>query len=297
MFQKQREITGHSGAVYCCLVKDQFVYSGGADHFVTRWSIATGEQDKFAIKFEYSVYALEIINENILVVGLSSGGMHFFDLLQRKEIKFFTQHTKAIFSIKSNAKKNQLFVTDAEGNLSVWNTIDYSLMIYLPLDCGKIRKIAISKNGEFAAFACQDGMIRVFDTENFNEIKTINAHKDGATSILFHPLNSDVLISGGKDALIKIWKWNEQELIETIVAHNYAVYALIALVEGQVIASASRDKTIKLWDSNTFRFIEKLEGKLGGHRHSVNGISTFNENTFVSCSDDGKLIVWELISE
>lgn len=297
MFQKQKEITGHSGAVYCCLVKDEFVYSGGADHFVTRWSVATGEQDKFAIKFEHSVYALEIINENILVVGLSSGGMHFFDLNERKEIKFFTQHTKAIFSIKANSEKNQLFVTDAEGNLSVWNTVDCSLMIYLPLDCGKIREIAISQYCDIAALACQDGTVRIFDTEYFNEIKTINAHKDGATSVLFHPLNSDLLISGGKDALIKVWMWNEEELVETIVAHNYAVYDLIALEEGQTFASASRDKTIKIWTTTDFAFEQKIDLKTKGHRHSVNQLAAINENQFVSCSDDGRLIVWEAISE
>lgn len=297
MFQKQKEITGHAGAVYCCLVKDEFVYSGGADHFVTRWNIVTGEQDKFAIKFEHSIYALEIINENILVVGLSSGGMHFFDLEARKEIKFFTQHTKAIFSIKYNSHKNQLFVADAEGNLSVWNTIDFSLMIYLPLDCGKIRKIGLSSTGDFVALACQDEMLRIMDTEYFNELKTIKAHTDGVSSVLFHPLNSDVVITGGKDALIKVWKWNEEELVETIVAHNFAVYDLIALNEGEAFASGSRDKSIKIWSSIDFSFQQKMELKSGGHRHSVNGLSKIKKGSFVSCSDDGKLIVWESIRE
>jgi WD40 repeat protein len=297
MFQKQKEITGHSGAIYCCLATDEFIYSGGADHYVTRWNVTTGEQDKFAIKFEHSIYALEIINDDILVVGLSSGGMHFFDLKERKEIKFFTQHTKAVFSIKYNSHKNQLYVTDAEGNLSVWNTVDYSLMIYIPLDCGKIRKMGISPTGDFLALACQDGMIRILDTEYFNELKTINAHKDGTTSILFHPLNADLLISGGKDALIKVWRWNQEELVETIVAHNYAVYDLIALDEGQTFVSASRDKTVKIWNTNDFSFVQKLELKTGGHRHSVNKLSAINENTFVSCSDDSSLKVWESISE
>jgi len=297
MFQKQKDITGHSGAVYCCLVVNDFAYSGGADHFVTRWNIETGEQDKFAIKFEFSVYALDVINENILVVGLSSGGLHFFDLKERKEIKFFTQHKKAVFSIKSNPLKNQLYVTDAEGNLSVWNTNDYSLMIYLPFDCGKIRKMDISSKGDFIALACQDGMIRILDSEYFNELKTIHAHKDGTTSILFHPLNSDVLFSGGKDALIKVWKWNTEELVETIIAHNYAVYDLISLDEGQLFASASRDKAIKIWNSIDFKFVQKLELKSGGHRHSVNNLSQINEFEFVSCSDDGSLKIWKMLNE
>jgi len=296
MFKKEKEITGHAGAIYCCLAVGDFVYSGSADHYVTRWNIATGEQDKFAIKFEHSVYALEIIKENILVVGLSSGDLHFFDIEQRKEIKFFTQHKKAIFSIVHGSSKNQLFVTDAEGNLSVWNTLDYSLMIYLPLDCGKIRKIAISQYCEIAALACQDGFIRIIETEHFNEMHTINAHKDGATSVMFHA-NQDILISGGKDALIKVWNWKNEEVIETIVAHNFAVYDLINLDEGNVFASASRDKTIKIWNAIDFSFIERLELKKGGHKHSVNALTVVNQNEFISCSDDKRLIVWSSVNE
>lgn len=296
MFQKLNEITGHAGAIYCCLSVRDFVYSGGADHYVTRWNIGTGEQDKFAIKFEHSIYALELIGDNILAVGLSSGDLHFFNLEERKEIKFFTQHQKAIFSIANNSIKNQLFVTDAEGNLSVWNTLDYSLMIYLPLDCGKIRRMAISNSGEFVALACQDGFIRVIEAEHFNEINTIRAHKDGATSVLFNG-NGDLLISGGKDALIKVWDWKNETLIETIIAHNFAVYDLISLKEGNMFASASRDKKIKIWDANDFSFVERLELRQGGHKHSVNGLTVVNQNQFISCSDDKRLIVWSSTNE
>lgn len=295
MFQKKIEITGHAGAIYSCLVSGDFVYSGSADHYLTRWNLSTGEQDKFAIKFEHSVYSIEIIENKILVVGLSSGDLHFFDVDERKEIKYFTQHKKAIFSITYNKIKNQLFVTDAEGNLSVWNTLDYSLMIYLPLDCGKVRRMAISNNGDKVALACQDGFIRIIETEYFNEIKTINAHKDGVTSILFHR-NESILISGGKDALIKVWDWNKESLIETIIAHNYAVYDLVSLDNCDIFASSSRDKKIKIWDAVDFSFIERLEIKQGGHKHSVNALSVVNQKEFVSCSDDKKLIVWSMIN-
>lgn len=296
MFQRKLEISGHAGAIYCCLVSDGFVYSGGADHYLTRWDLSTGDQDKFAIKFEHSVYAIEMIENKILVVGLSSGDLHFFDIEERKEIKYFTQHKKAIFSIACNKLKNQLFVTDAEGNLSVWNTLDYSLMIYLPLDCGKVRRIAISHNGDKAALACQDGFIRIIETEYFNEIKTIEAHKDGATSVLFHH-NENLLISGGKDALIKVWDWGKESLIETIIAHNYAVYDLIELYSGNIFVSASRDKKIKIWNAEDFSFTQRLEIKQGGHKHSVNDLSVVNQKEFVSCSDDKKIIVWSMINE
>jgi WD40 repeat protein len=56
--------------------------------------------------------------------------------------------------------------------------------------------------------------------------------------------------------------------------------------------SASRDKSIKIWDRKTFKVIDKKEFKTGGHRNSVNQVLPTDENTFVSCSDDSRIIIW-----
>ena len=104
-FRKQREITGHSAAIYCCAAHQKFIYSGSADKYVARWLINEGIQDAFAIRFEQAVYAIEIIDENILAVGVADGKLYFFDIEQRKELKCYTQHTVAIFSIRCNPHK------------------------------------------------------------------------------------------------------------------------------------------------------------------------------------------------
>lgn len=291
-FRKQKEISGHAGAVYCCAASGNFIYSGSADKYVTRWNIDEGIQDKFAIKFEQSIYALSLVNESTLVVGLASGGLHFFDLNTRKETKFYTQHTQAIFSIKYNPHKRHIYVTDADGNLSVWTEDGEKLVIYLPLDCGKVRSIDVDKTGDHFVLACQDGTIRVFEAEYFNEIITIDAHKGGATSVLFHPNNSGELFSGGKDALMKHWNWKTKEELKSIVAHTFAIYGISSIKDGKYIVSASRDKHVKVWDS-ALNIIKRLDLKSGGHKHSVNDLVSLDDADFVTCSDDKRIIIWE----
>jgi len=292
-FKKQQEIIGHAGAIYTCACKDGFVYTGSGDNYVARWNLETGEQDKFAIKFDESVYSLVFLNENLLVVGLANGHVHIFDLDQNQEIKFFTQHTKAIFALAFNETEKQLYVADADGNLSIWDTEKLSLLIYLPLDAGKIRDIVISENGKNFCLACQDGTLRVFESGFFNEVKTIDAHKNGTTALLYHPSDENRLISGGKDAMLRVWDLNTEKCLQEIPAHNFAIYSIQAINSGETIVSASRDKTIKVWSQDLI-FQERLDLKVGGHKHSVNKIRPLDSKRFVSVSDDKKIIVWKL---
>lgn len=292
-FKKKIEILGHAGAIYTCACSEGFIYSGSADNYVARWNVESGEQDKFAIQFDESVYSLVFLDQNRLVVGLANGAIHIFDLNLNKEIKYFTQHTKGIFALTFNEAKKQLYAADADGNLSIWDTEKLSLLIYLPLDVGKIRDIAIDENGENFALACQDGTLRVFESTFFNEIRTLNAHKNGTTAVLFHPSYDNRIISGGKDAMLRVWELATEKCLTEIPAHNYAIYSIQAVNEGKTIVTASRDKTIKVW-SPDLQFQQRLDLKTQGHKHSVNKIRVLDSNHFVSVSDDKKIIIWEL---
>lgn len=288
MFRKEREISGHAGAIYSCAFDGNYIYSGSADKFVARWIPEEGIQDKFAIKFEHSIYAIEH-SGNYLLVGRSDGGFHVFNTETRTEEKYFTQHTKAIFSISVNESKDHCYVADADGNLSIWGSRDWELLLYLPLNCGKIRDIAITEDGARMAVCGQDGFLRIFNTDNFNEIFTIEAHKDGATAACFDGSNNDLLLSGGKDAMLRLWDLPSAACIKEVPAHNFAIYRILQV--GNAFITASRDKTVKVF-SNSLKFIKRLDNREGGHKHSVNDAVPLDDNRFVTCGDDSKMVIW-----
>jgi WD40 repeat protein len=294
MIEKSKELNGHGAGIYSLAFDGEFLYSGSADQFVTRWDLSAGTQDKFAIRFDFPVYAITVFNhQNFLAVGLSNGNLHVFDLRSKQEVKFFTQHVKAIFSIVENANDNQLYVADADGNLSVWNTSTFDLLLYLPLDCGKIRRITVSTTGGYFAVVGQDGNARVFETTFFNELSCFFSHTGGATAVLFHPYKPEVLITGGKDAFLRYWDWKTGTLLEELPSHNFVLYDILAINDGKQILTASRDKTIKIWDSQTTKFLQRLDTKWHGHRHSVNCLIPLNTTTFASASDDKRIIIWK----
>lgn len=291
MFRKEREISGHAGAIYSCTFDGNYIYSGSADKFVARWIPEEGTQDKFAIRFEHSIYAVKFTKPH-LIVGRSDGGLHVFDVEKRVEEKYFTQHTKAIFSVSINSHKGHCYAADADGNVSVWDLESWDLLLYLPLDCGKIRDIAVSADGSRIGVCGQDGYLRIFDTDTFNELFTIKAHKDGATAACFDPQNSDILISGGKDAMLRLWDVPSGVALKEVPAHNFAIYKLMNV--GNNIVSASRDKTVKIWTQD-LSFLQRLDRKEGGHKHSVNDAAKIDENRFVTCGDDSRMVIWTSI--
>jgi len=111
--------------------------------------------------------------------------------------------------------------------------------------------------------------------------------------VIFHPVISNQIITGGKGALIKVWDIETGEQLNEIIAHTFSVYRLLSLNNGRTIISASKDKNIKVWDDK-LNFIKRIDYKEGGHRHSVNDIVKLNENSFASCSDDRRIIIWDL---
>lgn len=295
MVSKVREIVGHVASIYSIDGHKDLVYTASGDHFVARWNIESGLQDAFSIKAEKAVYALKLIStQTILAFGTNSGSIHVVDIEDKKEIRHFVQHKSAVFCIQENEFKNQVYSTDADGNLAVWKKDTWDLLLFIPLDCGKIRSIAVSSNGEQIYLACQDGNIRIFETNGFNEIANFFAHENGTNSLAIFPTNSNFLISGGKDGYLRVWNLIDFSVQIEIPAHNFAVYQILFINEGKTIVTSSRDKSIKIWNARDCSFIQKIERKHYGHSHAVNDLWKKDENHFVSVGDDKRIILWQL---
>lgn len=288
----QFTFSGHSGAVYSLDSDGQFIYSAAADKFVTRWNPETGEQDAFAIRLPHTPYTIALFSGNTkLAVGLNNGDLHFFDLAARSELKFYQQHITGIFALKEDAVNKQLFAGDAEGNLSVWDTETMMLKIFLPLGCGKIRRIAVCNERGEVLICGGDGRLLILDALSFNELSAIKAHDGGTSAVL--ALNPGYLLTGGKDARLRLWDRLTGQELKSLPAHNYVIYDILAM-NPESFLTASRDKTIKGWDAKSLNVLQRIERKQGGHSHSVNALVRIDNKRFASCSDDGKIKLWEI---
>ena len=288
----QHTLKGHNGAIYDVISSGNYLYTTSADKFVVRWDVNKRIQDNFTIKLEHTSFSLAIDQKGeTLVIGNSKGGLHCIDLKSKKETRYLTQHKAPIFAITHDAANDVFYSGDGDGYFCVWEAKSMKLLLTFPLNCGKIRQISLDENSEHLAVCGQDGKFRIFETNFFNEIECLSVNKDGVNTAVFY---DDQLITGGKDAMMSIWEWRSRKLIQSIPAHNYAIYDLSILKEKSRLISVSFDKTIKCWSLPEFDVLERIEFKNQGHRHTVNRIAKLSENQFATVSDDATIKIWSL---
>ncbi|KAG0207786.1 hypothetical protein BGX33_006640 [Mortierella sp. NVP41] len=127
-----------------------------------------------------------------------------------------------------------------------------------------------------------DRLINVWDPEDSNSpVYTLAGHTDNVCSLF---ADSDGhIVSGSWDKTAKIWRnW---ECVYTLEGHTQAIWGVLEL-EHEVIVTASADKTIAMWKDG-----KKIK-TITGHEDCVRSLALLPGIGFVSCGNDGAVIVW-----
>lgn len=295
---KRLELAGHSAPIYglCKAENKSEVFSCSGDKMVARWNLEKSVAEKFSAKLPETAYTIAFNKTlNILCAGLSTGHLIVIDLDAKKEKRNLAFHEKGIFDIRFSVDASRLWVAGGDGKISVWDTADFSLVKYFVLCEEKVRSITLNEDKNIIAAASGDGMISFINNRDLKIEQRFFAHKMAANKVVFHPGEKNWMVTGGKDAYIKVWDWQNAELIYDIAAHNYAVYDFAFNKAKTLMASASRDKTVKIWDAGNFEILKRIDC-LGqkGHKYSVNTLLWNDDDILLSAGDDAKIMGWEV---
>ena len=304
--KKIAQLTGHQGSVYVLADSGapQYFLSGAGDGWVVEWDLAKPEVGKLLAKIETNIFALLFIKEkNLIVAGNRDGGIHFIDLHDATQNKNVAHHTKGVFSIQ--LIDNQLITLGGEGSITRWSLAEKRTLESLQLSSKSLRCIDFSALRQEFAVGASDGNIYILD-KNLDLKKIIKAHTNSVFTLKYSP-KEDYLLSGGRDALLKVWDINDNfNNITSVPAHLYTLNDMaFHPTNPALFATASRDKTIKIWYfepqnaelTTGVTLLKVLDTvRYGGHVNSVNSLlwSPFN-NQLLSASDDRSIIVWEIL--
>ncbi|TAH41808.1 MAG: WD40 repeat domain-containing protein [Bacteroidetes bacterium] len=292
--------TGHDGPVYALehANDSENFFSGSGDKLVSSWNLDPAIPPTALINVGAIVYSVcNVPEKNIILIGESNGGLHVVDRVEKKEVRFINHHQGGIFDIKYSLENRHVYTGSADGSFAVWSLDDFSLLKSYKLCKEKIRNIAINADETNVAIACGDGSIRIFNSVSMTMDQQYSAHALSTNCLRYHPVQN-VLVSGGRDAMLNFWDTTSYKLIKSIPAHNYAVYSIDFSMDAAFIATASRDKTVKIWDATNLDFLVRIDREsFSGHAFSVNKVLWLKErNLLLSGGDDKNIKLWSVSS-
>ncbi|MBB6461285.1 WD40 repeat domain-containing protein [Flammeovirga kamogawensis] len=269
-------------------------YTAGADGFVVEWNIAQADQGRLVAKVPNTVYALcPLIEENQLVVGQNTDGIHLLDLTSGKEIKSLKLTDQAVFSIKRF--KNELFIGTGDGWLIVVAIDQWAVTKKVKVSEKSVRSVAIDPKKEIVWTGSSDHLIKGYAIDTLSEVRELLGHENSVFALTVTP-DAQFLVSGGRDAHMRIW--NLDGFIETqkdIVAHMYTINDIVFRADGKYFVTCSKDKSIKVWRTEDFRLLKVIDkARHAGHGTSINRLAWIGEDIIISVSDDHSAAAWKV---
>lgn len=290
--------SGHQGSVYALAqgADPHTFFSGGGDRIVARWDTREGQRmdGQMVARATDVVYSISFLNESSnLLVGQAAGAVHVVDCAGQRETRLLQLHEGPVFGIVQCKRHHLMSTVSGDGTISFLDMENLQLISRLRITDKKVRCIVFHPTEDFAIAACGDGTVVKISLPDFKVEDRTQAHaKDFSVNALaFSPCGA-FLLSGGRDAMLNLFEVATFRKIQSVPAHNYAIYSVGFDCNGR-FATASRDKTVKLWDFRRFEVIERLEGNDGkSHVNSVNALLWLPDGSLLSAGDDRSVRLW-----
>jgi WD repeat-containing protein 61 len=288
------EWNDHAAPIYSIapFENDTFI-TGGADKIAATWNLEQKANLPFHIKADFGIYNLCFEpKSNLLFISQSKGGVHVIDTLQKKEIAHLLGHKKGVYKTLINDDANQIVCLGGDGFCSIWDLNTFKHIKTIAISSGKLRDAFINDNQLW--LVCGDGNLTLLDLIDLSAKQKIHVADEALYTLLPHPINENIILCAGKDALIYAVNVATNQRFN-FPAHNFGIYKLITIANTNLIASCSRDKSIKLWDVRDYSFQQKLtREQRNGHSASVNNMLYDPlSNTLISVGDDKRIIAWK----
>nr|DBA32930.1 TPA: hypothetical protein GDO54_000676 [Pyxicephalus adspersus] len=129
--------------------------------------------------------------------------------------------------------------------------------------------------------------------------KQEQAHRDAIWSVAWGKNTNDgseTVVSGSLDDLVKVWKWNGEnlDLQWTLEGHQLGVVSVDVSHTGNIAASSSLDAHIRLWDLDSGKQMRSIDAG-PGHAMPIRSL-TFSPDSqlLVTGSDDGYIKIYDV---
>lgn len=136
----------------------------------------------------------------------------------------------------------------------------------------------------------EKSVVRLFDTENFKEVRQFASLRGGVGAIVFSR-DGAAVAAGSRDGQVLLWETATGKELRALTGHRDAVTTLAHSPDGKLLVSGSKDKTICVWDLATG---EPLQAP-AGHQGQLSSVALSPDGkTAITAGWDQTVRLWDL---
>ncbi len=269
-------------------------------------------------------------NGKLLASGGWDNAVKVWDIDKKKIIFDLKKHTGGVTSIDFHPKNLFLASTSLDSSIRVWGikkeevlsqsnnevlqgdifvsttaksesskSANYTIFPALTISKAHenwINIITYSPNGRYLASGGWDNLVKIWDAQTGNLVKTFKGHKSAILDIYFTK-DSKTLITSSKDETIKFWDIARGNLKKEITGHSGWIMSIGLNSDESILASGGSDETISLWDVASKPDTALEIKRFLGHKDYVRSLDFSNDGKIlVSGGDDNKVKFWNIAS-
>ncbi|MBK9315431.1 MAG: PQQ-binding-like beta-propeller repeat protein [Acidobacteria bacterium] len=154
---------------------------------------------------------------------------------------------------------------------------------------GHVTAVSYSRDGRMLASAGNDGILKVWNTVYWSELRPFESIESTLNCVSFSP-DGRLLASGSGDNTVRLWDTGTGKIVHELKGHQKQVITVSFSSDGQILASGDVDGSVRLWD---VRARQEIQPALAGHDSAVLSVSfSPNSRMLASGDDTGMVKLW-----
>jgi hypothetical protein len=312
IWQEVATLTGHSSGVKSVAVSPdgRMIASGSFDQTIKLWDLQQGEFKKTLKGHTGTVTSVQFSPNGILASAsfFPDGTIKLWEVDEKQnkvELKTTLRGNDwvalAIWSIAFNRDGRYIASGhNVDSTIKVWDIEREKIIATLRGHVWAVQSVIFHPQDGSIISSSMDGTIKIWDPEQEQLSQTLVGpsgwlspaqawfSRDVEVYSLAISSDGEILASGGTEDVIKIWRWRDRQLQQTLKGHSDTIQAIAIAPDGKTLASSGRDHTIRIWDLTTGNTLQTL-----GHSDTVNSLAFSPDGQrLISGSQDKTIKIW-----